>query len=76
MAIKFDIPLVIYGEPYAEYGSQARLKRNPSYDLDWYINEESEYISGGLNVDELKHKYGLNSADLEPYLPLRPFRGF
>ena len=40
MALKFDIPLVIYGEPYVEYGSQDGVQtESPSYDLEWYVND-------------------------------------
>ncbi len=72
MALKFDIPLVIYGEPYAEYGSQDGVQtESPSYDLEWYVNDSKDIYLGGMHVDSLKQKYDLKDVDLLPYMPLR-----
>ena len=72
MAVRFDIPLVMYGEPYAEYGSEDENSTDsPSYNLDWYVNDTKEVYLGGSHVDQLKEKYGFSDEDLYPYMPLR-----
>ena len=72
MAMKFDIPLVIYGEPYAEYGSEDNnATDSPSYSEDWYVNDKKNIYLGGLSSDEIKEKYKLSDIDLMPYMPIR-----
>lgn len=72
MAIKYNIELVMYGEPYAEYGSEDENSTDsPSYSADWYVNDDKNVFLAGMNVSELKEKYNLNDNDLLPYMPLR-----
>ena len=72
MALKLDIKLVIYGEPYFEYGSQNEDDSSSAkYDLDWIINDQDEYIAG-LSFSEIRKKYNwINENDLEPYKSLK-----
>ena len=53
MAIKHNIKLIIYGEPYAEYGSQDEKETDsPKYQEDWFIND-SDVLLGGLKINEI-----------------------
>jgi N-acetyl sugar amidotransferase len=70
MALKFDINLVIYGEPYLEYGSGS--KKENSFDEDFYINDDDNVYFGGLSVNELKKKYQwIKDSDLQSFMPIR-----
>ena len=67
MAIKFGIRLVMYGEPYAEYGSEkADSTSSPSYNLDWYVNDSDNIFLGGKHINELKKESKLTDNDLKP----------
>ena len=40
MALKFNIKLVMYGEPYVEYGSTPlKDAKAPSLDLRYFVND-------------------------------------
>ncbi len=70
LAVKFDIPLVFYGENEAEYG-------NPIVDSITSIRDKSfhsfsninEIYLGGISIKELKEKYGIRQSDLMSFLP-------
>tara|TARA_B110000483_G_scaffold120069_1_gene145005 strand:- start:10108 stop:11325 length:1218 start_codon:yes stop_codon:yes gene_type:complete len=72
MAIKHEIDLIIYGEPYAEYGSSEKKQTDDAkYDLDWLVNDNEINIAG-LSPNELKKKYQwIQDYDLNPYIPLK-----
>lgn len=72
MAIKFGVKLVMYGEPYIEYGSTP-LKdgESPGLDLHYFVNDSKDIYLGGLHVEQLKEKYGFCDNDLLPFMPLR-----
>ena len=73
MALLFNIPLVFYGENEAEYG-------NPSVDADraqrdWaYFSsaDRSKIFLGGVPVNDLQGQFGIDTNDLQPYLPADP----
>ena len=70
MALKFNIDLVIYGEPYLEYGSGS--KKENSFDKDYYINDNHDIYLGGLSVDDIKKKYQwIKDSDLQSFMPIR-----
>ena len=72
MAIKYNIELVMYGEPYAEYGSEdGGTTSSPPYSAEWYINDSKDIFLAGKHVDELKDKNGFSDNDLSPYMPLK-----
>lgn len=73
MALKFNIELVMFGEPYAEYGSQSiNDTDSPSYNEDWFINDSKDVYLSGVSIDELKKRYqSITDNDLLPYLPIR-----
>ena len=70
MAVKFNIELVMFGEPYSEYGSEDSESDAPTYSLDWYINDSKDIYLAGLHVDQLIQDYGFSKNDLAPYMPL------
>jgi len=70
LAIKFNIPLVFYGENEAEYGNPIADNATSLRDRSYFgaKNLEEMYL-GGVSVRELKEKYGLTQHDIMPYLP-------
>ena len=72
MALKYDISLVMFGEPYAEYGSEGvDSVDSPTYSAEWYVNDTDEMYIGGMHFDALKTKHQFTDLDLLPYKPLR-----
>ena len=72
MALKYDISLVMFGEPYAEYGSEGvDSVDSPTYSAEWYVNDTDEMYIGGMHFDVLKTKHQFTDLDLLPYKPLR-----
>jgi hypothetical protein len=70
MALKFNIDLIFYGEPFIEYGSDDISNENsPDFPLEMLSYDKSPFIAG-LSVNELKKKYNLSSNDLSPYMPI------
>jgi N-acetyl sugar amidotransferase len=70
MAIRYQIPLVLYGENEAEYGNpiadNANSLRDKSYHT--YKNIEDVYLSG-VSVRQLMEEFKLTMNDLLTYLP-------
>ncbi len=67
VAIKYNIPLIIWGEnPQFEYGQSTDINKDTILDRKW--NEKN----GGYFLDKIKPedmpKYGFNKKDLKPYL--------
>jgi len=72
MAIQHNIELVMYGEPYAENGSEDETNASsPSYSADWYVNDSKDIYIAGANINDLKEKYNFSNNDLKLYMPLR-----
>jgi N-acetyl sugar amidotransferase len=73
VAVKYDIPLVFYGENEAEYGNP--IEDTSSAQRDWsYFTEEdpaSIYL-GGASLAELDSNFGISKKDLNPYFPTDP----
>ncbi len=69
MAVKFGIPLVIYGENEAEYGNPIHDNEKASRDRTYFAMSGKEKIYlGGVPVEDLP-EFGINPPDLEAYLP-------
>lgn len=70
IALKYKIPLVLYGENEAEYGSpiadSSSSLRNKSYFIMKHINEVR---LSGVTIKELRNKYHISLADLTSFLP-------
>ena len=70
MALKFNIPLVFYGENQAEYGNSIDENETPKMDKKFFsINDSKEIILGGLKIEEIIKKYNFNLNEFSPYIP-------
>ncbi len=70
MALLFDIPLVFYGENEAEYGNPIRDADTAERDWSYFTatNQSNIYL-GGVPIADLQEQFGIEPADLQPYLP-------
>ena len=70
IAIKYNVPLIFYGENEAEYGNpiadNATSLRNKSF---FTFESIKDLYLGGVPVSELLEKYGLDMSDLMAFLP-------
>jgi len=71
IAARFDIPLVFYGENEAEYGNPRSEYRKAQRDGAYYVAGDQTFLSG-VPIDELVRRFGLERADLQPYVPPDP----
>lgn len=73
MAMKFDIPLVFWGEPEAEDGNPIAEYGQSNQDNKYFASTNSldNYLSG-VPISQLIEDYGLSLNDLDVYLPLDP----
>jgi N-acetyl sugar amidotransferase len=70
MALRFDIPLIFYGENEAEYGNPIEDGAKALRSWRYYASESDEHLYlGGESVRVLKEDYGLEAVDLAPYMP-------
>ncbi len=70
IAIKYQVPLVFYGENEAEYGNPIADNASSLRDRSYYVfkNLDDLYL-GGVSVGELTERYGLTLNDLMTFLP-------
>ena len=69
MAIKFNIPLIFYGESESEYGNP--ISESMSSKRDWSfssIDERDNIFLGGVSYSSLKNDYKLTDNDLSIYV--------
>ncbi len=66
MAVKFNIPLIFFGENEAEYGNRIKDNFSPFRKLPLEAKEDELHF-GGVNTDDLEKKHNINRGDLEPY---------
>lgn len=72
-ALKYDVPLVFYGENEAEYGNPIADAVTPLRSAIFHAGKDYQNMSlGGVSVKDLIEKHGLVMNDLLPYLPLDP----
>ena len=71
-ALKYGINLVMFGEPYAEYGSEdSDTLKKPSYDVNWYINDLIKFSLGYFTTKDFLKKYQwLKFSDIKSFMPL------
>jgi N-acetyl sugar amidotransferase len=70
IALKYDIPLIFYGENEAEYGNPLADNQSSLRDKSYFVmNDLSEVYLAGLSIPELQAKHGLSLNDLMTYLP-------
>ncbi len=70
LALKFNIPLIFYGENQAEYGNAIEENENPKMNLDFFSNKKNdEIILSGVNLKKIIKEYDLRINDFNPYIP-------
>lgn len=73
MAALFNLPLVFYGENEAEYGNPIADTSSAKRDYAYFAEQDkSQIFIGGTSVQDLIDYFGLELADLNPYLPADP----
>lgn len=73
MAAQFKIPLVFYGENEAEYGNPIGDTSSAKRSWDYFsVEDKSKAFLGGQSVDSLINEFGVESYELEPYMPINP----
>jgi N-acetyl sugar amidotransferase len=69
-ALKYNVPLIFYGENQAEYGNALEENENPEMDMSFFSNEKIEDIRlSTLTIKEIIDKYNFRLNDFNPYLP-------
>jgi N-acetyl sugar amidotransferase len=70
IAIKYEIPLVFYGENEAEYGNPIADNQQSLRDKSYFtLHNLSDVSLGGVPINELIEQHGLNLNDVIAYLP-------
>ena len=70
IALKFNIPLIFYGENQAEYGNAIEENSSPKMDEKFFsLKESSEIILGGLKLSDILKDFKFKLNDFEPYMP-------
>lgn len=72
MSIKYNVPLVFYGENQAEYGNNIKENYCPTMNTDFFTGsrDPSDLVLGGVDGTTLMREYGLTEKDLHPYMPV------
>ena len=72
IANKFDIPLVIYGENTAEYGSSITENFDPVMKTKYFLDDERENIYfGKKNINQILKETDFKIHDFQPYIPIK-----
>src|SRR3989344_2449603 len=70
LAIKLGIPIIFYGESGAEYGNSLKSDYHLMDDKFFKQPQDlSKIYLGGVSAKELIDSYGVELADLNPYIP-------
>lgn len=70
IALKYDIPLIFYGENEAEYGNPIADNSKSLRDKSYYsMSNINEIYLGGISIDRLKAIYKVDLVDLMAFLP-------
>ena len=73
MALKFDIPLIFYGENEADYANPMADAGRTEVDWKYFTAEDQSKVEiGGIPVKNLKADYGVTDNDLHLYSPMNP----
>lgn len=73
LAIKFDIPLIFYGENEAEYGNPIGTADTSIQDKKYFSNVSlSEMRVSGASLGDLVEQFGVDLNDMQPYLAADP----
>ncbi|MFH1058076.1 MAG: N-acetyl sugar amidotransferase [Pseudomonadota bacterium] len=69
-ALQFDIPLIFYGEPEAEYGNPIAETQSSLRDKSYFAMQNLDEIHlGGIKIKELMERHDLSLNELSPYFP-------
>ena len=72
IALKFNVPLVMYGENNAEYGNQIDDNFKPTMDNVFFSNQDQNKIYlGGKSISSLIKETEFKLSDFTPYIPPR-----
>jgi N-acetyl sugar amidotransferase len=70
IAVKFNIPLVFYGENEAEYGNPIADNESALRDSQYFTSHtRDEIYLGGVSLKSLEEDFGVDKSDLAIYLP-------
>lgn len=70
IALRYNIPLIFYGENEAEYGNPIADNATSLRDKSYYsMNNLDEIYLGGVSIKELREKYDISLHDLQSFLP-------
>lgn len=70
MALRYNVPLVFYGENEAEYGNPIADNTTSLRDKSYYtLKNLDEIYLGGVPIPELIEKYNISLVDLMAFLP-------
>jgi N-acetyl sugar amidotransferase len=70
VALKYRIPLVLYGESEAEYGNPIAETVSSLRDKSYFTMSNLDEIHlGGVSIPELREKHGVSLSELKAYLP-------
>lgn len=70
IALKYNIPLIFYGENEAEYGNPIADNSTSLRDKSYFTFENlDEIFLGGVSIKDLTTKYRLDLVDLMAFLP-------
>jgi len=73
MAVMHRIPLVFYGENEAEYGNPIADTSLDKRDWSYFTSSDrSQIYLGGTSLESLRGEFGVEDAELQPYLPADP----
>lgn len=73
LAVRFEIPLVFYGENEAEYGNPIADADKAQRDWSYFTASDLSSVHiGGTPVRELEERYGVTKNDLMTYFPADP----
>ena len=72
MALKFDIPFIMYGENQAEIHNKIEETETPLMDPKHfaYVEDGKPMYYGGVELNDLG-THGINISDMNPYLPVK-----
>lgn len=73
IAARHNIKLCAFGESEGEYGNKRSETMTPRRDDSYYTASKDMFL-GGVHIEELRNRYKLSIADMEPYLP--PHKSF
>lgn len=72
IATKFNIPLVIYGENTAEYGSSITENFDPVMKTKYFVDDERENIYfGKKKINQILKETDFKIQDFQPYIPIK-----